>query len=186
MDAIDTSGQALVEFWKNKGTTGDVNPNTAQAMKAACSTVMSVEKDWQTLDVKTLDTDAVFRRFVNKNSGKFKQGSLQAYARRWPQAVKSFLEYASDPTNWKPPAADKPVLKKKSGGADDHADESTAEITIRAASPATGLIDYPFPLRAGRPVYLRLPADLTAPEVKRLTTFLNSLAIDDAGSGKVA
>jgi hypothetical protein len=39
-------------------------------------------------------------------------------------------------------------------------------------------VEYPFPLREGRLAYLKLPVDLKATEVKRLTAFLNTLAVD--------
>jgi hypothetical protein len=181
---IDTSGKALLEFWKRVGDKGEVNPNTAQSYRGTCAQVLSVIDDWQTVDVRTLDPDDVFRRFVNKNSSKFKQGSLQAYQRRWPVAVKGFLEYAANPTNWKPPASDRPVIKREKNGASVRTEpEGTPSVTESlyrppAAAAATGLVEYPFPLRDGRLAYLRLPVDLKFAEVKRLTAFLNTLAVD--------
>jgi hypothetical protein len=40
------------------------------------------------------------------------------------------------------------------------------------------MVEYPFPLRQGRLAYLKLPVDLTAAEVKRLTAFMNTLAVE--------
>ena len=41
-------------------------------------------------------------------------------------------------------------------------------------------MEYPFPLREGRPVFLRLPMDLKLAEVSRLTAYLKTLAVDSA------
>lgn len=197
MDSIDTSGKALVAFWKNAGDKGEVNPNTAASYRGTCATVLSAVDDWETTDVRTLDIDATFRRFVNKNSSKFKQASLQSYGRRWPVAVRSFLEYAKDPAVWKAPASDKPSAGLKKGRpAQEESPGPRGPDPIPAANlnrvvggganftPGTvlsGLVEYPFPLRQGRLAYLRLPVDLTGVEIKRLTAFLNTLAVDDIG-----
>lgn len=42
----------------------------------------------------------------------------------------------------------------------------------------SGLVEYPFPLREGRLAYLRLPMDLKMAEVRRLVSYLNTLAVD--------
>ena len=56
---------------------------------------------------------------------------------------------------------------------------SEPETLSLPATSRTGLIEYPFPLREGRFAYLRLPTDFTVADVKRLTAFLNTLALDD-------
>jgi hypothetical protein len=46
-----------------------------------------------------------------------------------------------------------------------------------------GLVEYPFPLRAGKLGYLRLPADLRMAEVRRLSAYLATLAVDSDPEG---
>jgi hypothetical protein len=196
MDSIDTSGASLVDFWKRAGAKGEMNNHTATALRGAALQVISVLDDWQTVDVRTLVVGDVLRRWVNKNANKFKQGSLNAYARRWPIAVRSFLEYADDPKGWKAPASDKPVIKREKrndAGAKQSSSPPSAPTGLTATltsgpseihgrglvSTGPGLVEYPFPLREGRLAYLRLPPDLKFSEIKRLTSFLNTLAVDD-------
>jgi hypothetical protein len=187
VETVDTSGQALLDFWKRVGDTGQVNPNTASSYRGACALVLSVLEGWQTTDIKSLDPEELFRRFVNKNSTKFKPGSLQSYSRRWPTAFRSFLEYAKDPLAWKPPVSTAPPATKKEKVAVETAviplTESAQEVVAAVrgwSSPPSvaGMVEYPFPLRQGRLAYLKLPVDLTAAEVKRLTAFMNTLAIE--------
>ena len=185
MESVDTSGKALVEFWKRAGDKGELNPHTANALRAASAQVLTVVEGWETVDVRTLDAPDVFRRYANKDGSKLKQASLLAYSKRWPIAVRSFLEYATDPTTWKPPVADRPVMKGErpttgSSPANHNVRETPAETSGRATAvpPASGFVEYPFPLREGRLAYLKLPVDLKAAEVKRLTAFLNTLAVD--------
>jgi len=54
---------------------------------------------------------------------------------------------------------------------------SDVEISVQPL-PATGLVEYPFPIREGQTARLILPRDLKIAEVKRLTAFLATLPVD--------
>jgi hypothetical protein len=187
--SIDTTGKSLVAHWGWAAGKGLMKANTAAALRAACSQVMSARDDWQTVDVRTLDVDDTFQRFQNKRAKDFTPESLEAYKRRFAQAVRRFLEYADNPSGWKFESREPAKREKKPNG--DHQDAAVngAEVAAErrpSAPPASGLVEYPFPLRAGRLAYMRLPADLTTAEVKRLTTFLESLAFEEATAESIA
>lgn len=180
MESIDTSGKALVEHWKWAAEKGDMNANTANALRAACTQVLSVVDGWETLDVRTIVVDDVCRRFQNKRSKDFKPQSLEAYKRRFGQAMKMFLEFANDPSSWKAPSQERAARREKKQKANSNG-EASAPTPERAGSPPAlmaGLVEYPFPLREGRLAYLKLPVDLKLAEVKRLSAYLNTLAVD--------
>lgn len=186
-DRIDTSGKALVEFWKTRAERGDMNANTAGAIRAACSQVLAVEKDWQTLDVTKINVNDITRRFENKRHDDFKAASLATYKKRFTQGLADYLNYVKEPSAWKAPSLErrgrKPKAKVATNGKPETATSVAAEhpVTVehpKAATLHNGLTEYPFPLRDGRFVYLHLPADLKKPEVARLTAFLNTLAVD--------
>jgi hypothetical protein len=179
METIDTSGKSLVEHWKWAADKGLMNSNTASALRAACTQVLGVLDGWETLDIRTIDVDDVCKRFQNKRNKDFKPDSLDAYKRRFGQAVKLFLEYVSDPSSWKAPSQERPARKERKSGAELNG-ESASTVAERSstASIASGLVEYPFPLREGRLAYLKLPVDLKQAEVKRLTAYLNTLAVD--------
>ncbi len=181
---MDTTGQACVDFWKWAPQKGLVNGNTAIALRVACSQVLGVLENWETLDVAALDIEDVFSRFVNLKGKNFTPESLATYKSRFVRALSMFLEYSKNPAVWKPKIQtttrrEKPAAATQNGGGD-------APQTIVPDAPVpqhvtsrSGLVDYPFPLREGRFAYLKLPADLTAADVKRLTAYLNTLALDD-------
>lgn len=185
MENIDTSGKALVDHWKWASEKGVMKSNTANALRAACAQVLSVVEGWETLDVRSLDVEDVYRRFQNKRSKDFKPDSLEAYRRRFTQAVRMFLEYVENPSTWKAPSREaskeRSARKARNGGAPE-LDESEVKpiLSERSAAPTiqSGLVEYPFPLREGRLAFLKLPIDLKTAEVKRLTAYLNTLAVD--------
>lgn len=181
METIDTSGKSLVEHWKWAADKGIMNSNTANAFRAACTQVLGVLDRWETLDIRTIDVDDVCKRFQNKRNKDFKPDSLDAYKRRFGQAVKLFLEYANDPSSWKAPSQNRQARKERKSGAEVNG-ETVSTIAERSSSTsiASGLVEYPFPLREGRLAYLKLPVDLKQAEVKRLTAYLNTLAVDEA------
>lgn len=186
MDGIDTTGKALVDFWRWVAEKGLMNTNTAGALRAACAQVLGILDDWETLDVRALDVDDVLRRFVNKRSKDFKPETLEAYKRRFVLAVREFLKYANDPSSWKPPAQERAARRGRERAADStEPDEPSVTTTSRPAAPSapvSGLVEYPFPLREGRFAYLRLPVDLNQADVKRLTAYLNTLVVDSSVS----
>jgi hypothetical protein len=99
--------------------------------------------------------------------------------------VKLFLEYANNPSSWKPPSRDTSRREKPEAGKTEDDGEQITTGDRRATGAATssppigaGLVEYPFPLREGRLAYLRLPVDLKLAEVKRLTAYLNTLVVD--------
>lgn len=179
MESIDTSGKALVDHWKWAAEKGLMNLNTARSLSAACKQVLSVLDGWEKLDIRAIDIDDVTRRFQNRRNKDFKPDSLEVYKQRFSQAVARFLKYADDPSSWKGVTRERQRRREKGN---DGSAESTSSATQRASSdsgtPGAALVEYPFPLREGRFAYLRLPADLRLADVKRLTAYLNTLAID--------
>ncbi len=183
---MDTTGKACIDFWKWAPTKGLVNANTATANRVACSQVLSVLENWETLDVAALDMEDVFTRFVNLKGKNFTPESLTTYKSRFARAVSNFLDYAKNPAAWKPkaqsPSQSQPQPRRAKPVATNGTPTPTASPVpdpSLAATSRAGLVDYPFPLREGRFAYLKLPADLTAADVKRLTAYLNTLALDD-------
>jgi|SRR5215510_7317744 len=179
---MDTSGKALVDFWKWAGDKGLVNPNTASAKRAACSQVLGAMDDWESLDVSALNVDDVFRRFTNKRSKDFTPASLGTYKSRFQQALTEFLAYLKNPEGWKPRSQERAPSprKERPAGASSKNGHGSPDVPpiVEELPGRAGLVEYPFPLREGRFAYLRLPADLKMADVKRLTAYLTTLAED--------
>ena len=153
---MDATGKACVEFWKWAPQKGLVNSNTATALRVACTQVLGVLDNWETLDVAALDPDDVFSRFVNLRGKDFTPESLQSYKSRLLRALEMFLEYSKNPAGWKP-KIQSPARREKpvNNGTPTVAVAPVAPVVTEtpAASPTTsraGLVEYPFPLREGR------------------------------------
>jgi len=183
-----TSGKEFIDFWGWAAEKGLMNDNTARALSAAAKRVISIDEDWESKDVSKINPDEHIGRFNNLSSREFKPESLQAYARRFKQALSLFIEYQRDPANWKPSAvisptkkarAPKPDLPKNGfqgteGSIDDESEKTTTQ----------SFMEYPFPLRESCIVRLRLPSDLKVSEVERLSAFMRAIAIDFAVSNE--
>lgn len=178
----------LVEHWAWAASKGLMNRNSAGALRAASAQVLGVLDNWEQMDVTSIDVEDVIRRFQNLRARDFSPESLNAYARRFRNAVESFLQYVKDPAGWKP-SAKQPSTKSAKGQLDTNATarskrdnnvthEQAKESQIVEGPQVGGLIEYPFPLRDNVVVRLRLPRDITAAEVKRLSGFMTALVVD--------
>lgn len=182
--AADTSGKAFVEHWTWAAEKGLMNPGTAKTVRAACAQILGVLENWETTDIRRLDTADLFRRFQNKRGKDFIPESLETYKRRFTVARASFLEYAADPSSWKPPfhgrarRTAQPEKLRDTPAAPVETLRTTPTSAVPQRALSQDFIDYPFPLRPGRIAQIRLPADLTSAEARRLSAFLASLALD--------
>lgn len=173
---METSGQSLLDFWAWSARKGLVPNSVANDLRASSKEVLSVEDNWQTLDIKTLEVDYLLVRFDNLRKFKFKPQSLSAYKSRFKKARKLYLAYLENPSGWHYPAA-KPRRAKvaaPTGMPPDNADNplvnaAAAEIEMRSDQSSQVL---QFPIRAGFTARLELPADLTKEEAARLASYL--------------
>lgn len=178
---MEATGRALVDHWDWAASKGIMNKNTAHGLRTACIQVLGVLDNWESVDVRKLDIDDTLIRFQNIRSKQFKPQVLEEYKRRFRQAVSSFLQYLEDPGNWKPTSR-KPARPLPRG---DREADRVEEVPAATGGelPSAGLIEYPFPLREGQTVRLILPRDLKKAEVKRLTAFMMTLAVDYEAEG---
>jgi hypothetical protein len=188
---MEKNGKALIDHWDWAGTKGLMNKTSARLLRTACEQVLSVEEDWENLDIESLDVEEALRRFQNLKGRNLAPQSLKAYRRRFTQGVASFLDRVRDPENWKGPTDDR--ARNSESGAEARLNggrKVSPQVPRKRTSSAQrddsdDLIDYPFPIRSGVTARLHLPVDLTSAESQRLANFIASLAIDmaaDAGA----
>jgi hypothetical protein len=172
---METTGKAFVDHWNWAADKGVMNKNTAGALRASCRQVLSVLDNWEAVDVKSLDIEGTLTRFQNLKKKEFKPAVLETYKRRFRQAIASYLSYLDDPGGWKPRSVDRAATAEKANGNERPVDSGRA---IRHEMPQAGLVEYPFPIRDGQIARLVLPRDLKTSEVKRLSAFMSTLAVD--------
>jgi hypothetical protein len=175
---MSSTAKDLVNHWDWAASKGVMNANSANALKTACTRVLEVEKGWEAQDITGLDVDAIVKRFRNLKAKSYTPDSLKEYERRFRKAHSSYLAYLRDPSSWKVAGRDRAPRNGKSEKAPS---ATTTAMVVQAPvrEPQAGFVDYPFPLREGRIVRMNLPVDLKASEIKRLTAFLATLAVDN-------
>lgn len=185
-NTINASGKDFIDFWKRAAEKGELKPNTARTIGVSCAQVLQCTENWEILDMRTLNLDDAFRRFLNKRGKDLKSASLSSYKNRLKNGINMFLDYANDPSAWKPQFKSRLPSQERKLSQPISKDDPINIIpqnqpTVSEQwklSPSTPFIEYPFPLREGQLAYLKLPTDLKTVEVKRLTTYLNSLTVD--------
>jgi hypothetical protein len=169
----EATGRALLDHWRWAASRGLMNPNTANGLRSACAKVLGVVEGWEALDVRTLDVESALARFQHLKKRDYVPAVLDTYKRRFRLAVASYLAYLEDPGGWTSGIVERPSRRERK---ELPAASGTAE--GGESLPATGFVEFPFPLRKGQIARLLLPRDLTAAEVRRLTAFMNTLVID--------
>ncbi len=177
---MDTTGKGFSDFWTTAAKRGLMKVNTASSFAAPVRKVLSVETDWETLDINQLDVDSLLERFRNLHAHELTQGSLVAYERRFKAALQIYQEYVSNPTKWKYKGQTSSARKKEAKTAASRKSEAGPTLhEVGGGSPSSvQLLDYPFRLREDCIVRLRLPANLKVAEVDRLTAMMRTLAMD--------
>lgn len=183
---MDANGKDLVEFWNWAADRGEMNRNTAAAMRSACKEVLStVEPEgWETVDLREIEVENFCQRFVRlRTGGNFKPESLSTYRARFKRALGLYLSYLEAPDKWQyEPATPEPKgsSEKASTRTIKKREHPRAQKAARLETDQAEMIEYPYPLRPwrGLRVSVTLPVDLTRQEAQRLAAFISSLAVD--------
>jgi hypothetical protein len=175
---------ALLEFLDYARAKGILARKTADAYKSASSLVLSIEGEgWEATDLRNVDLDQQVNRYIRLRGQKASPQTLATYRQRVAKAIDLYLDFLGNPAGFRGPAG-RP-RKAVGGGRRQNGPSVSNRPTQQPAhgreatvvEPAD-LITYPFPLRSGAMAYLQLPRQLSEADVKRLSTFLQSLAID--------
>lgn len=178
---METSGQSLLDFWAWSARKGLVPTSVANDLRAASKEVLSVEDNWQTIDIKSLDVDYLMVRFDNLRKFKFKPQSLSAYKSRFKKARKLYLAYLENPSSWHYPGAMKRRVPRTTVDSKAQAHQAP-EYQMPSSAPSqvsspTAMLDpsiqrLEFPVRPGVSARLELPVDLTREEANRIAAYL--------------
>jgi len=181
--AAQSTGAGVMTFLDFAMEKGYLKVPTGQSMKTACKEVLSATSgnDWEQTDLSSLDIDDTVRRFETLRAMKFSTGSLNTYKGRFKKSLAMFEEFRTNPGSWRPDIKPRSRVSK---APDKIAEDAASTVTPSGSSlqpirSAANMITYPFPLRDGVLVSLQLPADLTRREAKRLSAFVDSLAVEE-------
>ena len=190
----DYSLPSMLKFADYCGKKGLANPATAQAWKSAAGRIFDDLSPAEQADVRKIDVDTAFRRFTNKNVGKFSPASLAQYRARATSVLTEFVKFADNPSAYKPKtpanklgkkAEPKGELEKKKSRQREQpyvpkhltSDSTQPPALAPGPSPVSGL-SLAFPLRGDFLAQVVVPRDLSLDEAKRLGAFIATLAQD--------
>jgi hypothetical protein len=175
------TGKTLIDHWSWAAEKGVMNKNTAAGLRGACVQVLGVVDDPEQVDIANLDVEDLLTRFQNLRKQRFKPQVLEAYKRRFRNAVKSYKGYLENPGTWKPASQERSGGGERrerassvSGGASGMIDGPTRS---RAATADAGSEEYRLPLRPSIMARLILPVDLTRDEATRIKAFVDMLVV---------
>ncbi|MDZ4744975.1 MAG: hypothetical protein SGJ05_03120 [bacterium] len=178
---INTSTVAeVLEFLEQASTRGLMPAATAGALASAVRSIQSVLSDAEQQDVRSLDLEAVIKRFNNKRSLDFNPSSLNEYGRRFQRAVQLYISWNDDPANFavktRSTAKKKLILGEHSPGAYDIRTHPVQLAPSSERNTNAGSFTTSLPIRADWVVSLvNVPSDLTEVEAEKLRKFIGLL-----------
>ncbi len=155
--AVRTTGKALIDFWQSPFVESRVSVRMAADMATACREVLSARSDGNTVDLRTCPVSELTGSFIQAHPDRPK-ATLAAYKSRFKKAVRLYLSYLENPSDW-------PV--------------DQLESKVKSQKSKVAMQDYQFPLRRDFLLAVGLPLDITKEEARRLAAFIESLAFTD-------
>jgi hypothetical protein len=185
MDA-DYSYAGMIEFLGYASNHGLMKAPTARSYRVASERLQGELTEQEANDVRQIDLDLVFQRFVNRNKVQASPKTLKVYKQRVGKSMSEFLAWRADPTHYRPTIgsrksrADKPSTNtdapRDTARASDRAEGTVVHST--QSQPAAGMLTIPFPLRPDFVVSIQVPRDLKLREADRLAAFVRTLAVN--------
>lgn len=182
----------LAKFLDWASSKGLLKQATAQSRKIAALRVLGALDPSEQEDLRGVDRDTAFHRFVNKDGNSFTPESLATYRSRFQIALEDFLRYREDPASFRFAASKSSSARSGSSGK-PKASESTRGRSAAARNPATPAVAaqalpqtqhtdvvFPIPIRDGIVVRIHnLPSNLSKSEAQRIAAVVLALAASD-------
>lgn len=163
---------------------GLMNKSTAVSRKLATLKILSALDEHELNDLRAIDREQAFKRFVNKFGREFKPGSLTAFKGRFNNAIDEFIRYVDNPSSFK--VMPKRVSKTEAGDEQKKMKVKKNPVKpLQTVNPdishviknATSVI-FPIPIREGVVVQIHnVPTDLTESEAARIGAVIKALAV---------
>ncbi len=179
------SAQKLIEFLDFLISKGLMNKETANSRKVSSTKILEILDESEKSDLRTLDVDKVFNRFINIKGKDYNPLSLKVYKARFSSALNDFLSWKTNPVSFKPSGSTrtsrtKPseVKERTNGNISRPVGSQSNESKLADAVNTPDHLSLPIPLRKGVIVkVLGLPNDLTPDEAKKIAAIVSAYAV---------
>ncbi len=178
------SVNTLVEWIEHAGNKGLMNKSTAGAKKASVMEVLvhsDILQDIEKNDVRKLNPEDVFDRYVNRYSNKYPPDTLKAYRSRMKSSVALFLKYKENPLGFssrthKTKTAQKETSSKTSNQLKPSSQKSIALSPKDEHAYDVPTFDLPVPIRDGKHMVTisNIPKDIQEEDVKRISAVIRA------------
>lgn len=175
------SVESLLEFLKEAGTEGLINPAVARARRNAIEQLKGELTGAESGDVRALDVDELASRFHKLEGSSIRPEELALYAERFRMALTDFLSWKEDPAEFRSIGGERRRAIPRGGVSRD---QTVAErITLEATENPSNIV--PIPLRESETVYVaNLPLDLSMDEADRIARVVRAFARDGGNGGQ--
>lgn len=165
---------------------GLLKTETGKSRKIAAQKVLSALDESEREDLRVVDVESTFDRFVNKNAKSFTPQSLATYKSRFQVALEDFLRYKASPATFRFDGQRK--SRHAASGSDKEEKQSGTKKPVRAVMPvqantpplpsAVSEVVFPIPIREGVIVRVHnLPNNLSKAEAQRISAVILALAM---------
>ncbi len=177
--------QSFLEWGVQKGL---LKQETGNSRRTAVQKVLSALDESEREDLRGIDIESTFARFVNKNAKSFTPQSLTTYKSRFQTALEDFLRYKENPATFRFEGTRRTRIT--AGDAQDEKKGSPKRTTRPAAAtgkneppppqpPVVSEVVFPIPIRDGVVVRIHnIPNNLTKAEAQRISAVVLALAME--------
>lgn len=176
--------QSFLQWGVEKGL---LKQETGNSRRTAVQKVLSALDESEREDLRGINIDSTFARFVNKNAKSFTPQSLATYKSRFQTALEDFLRYKEDPTTFRfegqRRARSSPPALKEDPKSASRRNTRAAPIPdknehLPPPPPQVTEVVFPIPIREGVIVRVHnIPNNLTKAEAQRISAVILALAM---------
>ncbi|MEX0915120.1 MAG: hypothetical protein WD397_12725 [Wenzhouxiangellaceae bacterium] len=173
------TAEALLNFLKQAGMEGLINPATARARRKALEQLAGEFTDDERTDIRRIDVDELLGRFHKLEGSSIRPETLQIYGQRLAAALAEYLDWLDNPQSFT--RARRERLRAFTRGDGMTPEQRAAEqVALEAIENPSDVV--PVPIRDDHTVYLaNLPLDLKPEEAERIARVIRAFAERDDG-----
>jgi len=175
------TAEALLNFLKQAGMEGLINPATARARRKALEQLAGELTEDERADIRRIDVEALLSRFHKLEGSSIRSETLQLYGQRVAAALTEYLDWLENPDTFS--RARRERVRAFSRADDLTPQQQAAErVTLESIENPSNMV--PVPIRDNHTVYLaNLPLNLTTEEASRIARVVRAFAEDEDKKG---
>lgn len=174
------SFEKLMEFLDYLGNKGLMNKNSVSSRKASCNKMLGILDETEKHDLRHLDLDSIATRFNNLNGMNYSGSTLRVYKSRTATAIKDFLRFRENPSNFTletKPRTNSIKFSKPTAKAAETAQEVSQSTQHPTSMLTPDTISIPIAIRSNCIVQVNgLPIDMSKAEAQKIANVILAMA----------